>query len=53
VKTGCNLAGSSEEGYGLKRAVLPVMVNNNNGKNSNKILIHLHANLIAPRPITK
>jgi hypothetical protein len=26
VKTGCNLAESSKEGYGSKRAVLPMMV---------------------------
>jgi hypothetical protein len=26
VKTGCNLAGSSKEGYGSKRAVLPTMM---------------------------
>jgi hypothetical protein len=26
VKTGCNLAASSKEGYGSKRAVLPMMV---------------------------
>jgi hypothetical protein len=27
VKTGCNLAESSKEGYGSKRAVLPMMMN--------------------------
>jgi hypothetical protein len=26
VKTGCNLAESSKEGYGSKRAVLPMMI---------------------------
>jgi hypothetical protein len=26
VKPGCNLAESSEEGYGSKRAVLPIMM---------------------------
>jgi hypothetical protein len=26
MKTGCNLAESSEEGYGSKRAVLPTMI---------------------------
>jgi hypothetical protein len=26
VKTGCNLAESSKEGYGSKRVVLPVMM---------------------------
>jgi hypothetical protein len=26
VKTGCNLAESSKEGYGSKRAVLPMMM---------------------------
>jgi hypothetical protein len=26
VKTGCNLAKSSKEGYGSKRAVLPIMM---------------------------
>jgi hypothetical protein len=26
MKTGCNLAESSKEGYGSKRAVLPMMI---------------------------
>jgi hypothetical protein len=26
VKTGCNLAESSKEGYGSKRAILPMMM---------------------------
>jgi hypothetical protein len=28
VKTGCNLAESFKEGYGSKRAVLPMMMRN-------------------------
>jgi hypothetical protein len=36
MKTGCNLAESSKEGYGSRRAVLPMMMKKNDLKDKKK-----------------
>jgi hypothetical protein len=51
VKTGCNLAESSKEGCGSKKAILPTTTTNNNNNNNNnnnkKMMVYRTSSVLA------